>query len=188
MSLVTLQDYKEYHGISSTTNDTRLELLVDLVSELVEAYLGRKILTNTYTDQYYEYLGGYVYRSNFPITTVSKFETYDTGNGDWTEWVVADDVFLSEDDGILEVINDDIKNYVSTKRSKPVRVTYDGGYSTTPSDLKLAIFDLITYYNKREQTPAKSFNSQSVDTSAGLNGSEMPAHIKRVLALYRVRD
>jgi hypothetical protein len=69
-----------------------------------------------------------------------------------------------------------------------VRVTYTGGYATTPADLKLATFDLVTYYYKKESTPQKAvsagitLSSRSTPTD---KPSDFPAHIKRILDLYR---
>lgn len=185
MALVSLQEYKEYYNINSTTNDVRLSLLTELVGDLVESYIGRNILNDTYTNVLEENLNGYVYLDNFPIAYVDTLSYLSKETDAWVD-MVATDYVIHADEGILEIVNPDVLARISSKHSRAIRATYEGGYNDTPSDLKLAIFDLLTYYYKREQTPSRSFNSQSVDTSAGLKGSEMPAHIKRVLALYRV--
>jgi len=69
-----------------------------------------------------------------------------------------------------------------------IRVTYTGGYSSTPEDLKLAAFDLVTYYFKKESTPHKSVSAGitlSSRTTPTDKPSDFPAHIKRILDLYR---
>lgn len=187
MALVTLQEYKDYYAISSTTGDSRISLLVDLVSDLVDNYLGRNIQLGTYTNNLEELLGTFIYLDNFPIASVTTLEYFSNTSETWVTIDAADYEVYSET-GIIELIDTSITADISTKRSKAVRVTYQGGFSTIPSDLKLAVFDLITYYNKREQTPVRSFNSTNTDTSGTFSGSEMPAHIKRVLSLYRNRD
>lgn len=185
MALVTLQEYKDYYSINSTTNDTRLNLLVDLVSELVETYVSREIDSTTYTNKAFELLGNYVYLDNFPVTTLTTLEYL---HRDSKTWIVipSEDYYLEGDNGVLEILDPETTVLVAADRNKAIRATYEGGYLTVPSDLKLAIFDLITYYNKREQTPVRSVQGQNIDNSAGINGSEMPPHIKRVLSLYRV--
>ncbi len=74
--------------------------------------------------------------------------------------------------------------------AKSVKVVYKGGYSSTPSDLKLACFDLITYYMKKESTPIKSIpGSGSINHASPTNiPSDFPPHIKRILELYRNID
>ena len=73
------------------------------------------------------------------------------------------------------------------KGTKSVKVVYKGGYSATPGDLKLACFDLMTYYLKKESTPAKAMpgsNIKNISKSQSLH-SEFPPHIKRILEHYR---
>lgn len=187
MALVTLQEYKDYYDINSTDKDTRLQLIVDLVSDLVESYCGRVILSATYTDKKKEIIRTSIFLDNFPLTDVATVKYYSIVTGDL---VTADtsDYIVYEDEGIIEFINGAVIAAFDSVRTKNSEVTYTGGYATTPADLKLAIFDLITYYNKREQSPQRSFNNQTVDTSKSFSGSEMPAHIKRVLALYRIYE
>jgi hypothetical protein len=73
--------------------------------------------------------------------------------------------------------------------TKSVKLIYKGGYSSTPSDLKLACFDLITYYMKKESTPNKAIpGSASINNIAGSTPSDFPPHIKRILELYRNID
>ena len=67
-------------------------------------------------------------------------------------------------------------------------MTYTAGYETTPEDLKLAVFDLVTYYHRNEhkqrmnQGPAAINNPGSTSLR---NNSDFPDHIKRVLDMYR---
>lgn len=74
--------------------------------------------------------------------------------------------------------------------SKSVKLVYKGGYSSTPSDLKLACFDLITYYMKKESTPNKAIpGSATINNVVGsVMPSDFPPHIKRILELYRNID
>lgn len=77
-----------------------------------------------------------------------------------------------------------------TDGTKSVKVIYKGGYSSTPSDLKLACLDLITYYMKKESTPNKAIpGSANITNVAGSSiPSDFPPHIKRILELYRNID
>jgi hypothetical protein len=69
-----------------------------------------------------------------------------------------------------------------------VKVTYKGGFSSTPEDLKLACYDLITYYYKKESTPRKAISDGGTLASSSTptdKPSDFPSHIKRILDLYR---
>jgi hypothetical protein len=79
------------------------------------------------------------------------------------------------------------KSLVFPKGPKAVKLVYKGGFSSTPADLKLACYDLTTYYLKKESTPAKSMpgsDIKNISRSQSLH-SEFPPHIKRILEHYR---
>jgi hypothetical protein len=70
-----------------------------------------------------------------------------------------------------------------------VKVTYNAGYSATPKDLKLALFDLVNYYLRDEHKERRSIAGatlQNQGTSGLTSSTDFPDHIKRVLDLYRV--
>ena len=71
--------------------------------------------------------------------------------------------------------------------TRSVKLVYKGGYSAVPGDLKLAVYDLITYYLKKEATPAKSMPGSEIKnvTKSQTLHSEFPPHIKRILEHYR---
>ena len=71
--------------------------------------------------------------------------------------------------------------------TRSVKLVYKGGYSAVPGDLKLAVYDLITYYLKKEATPAKSMPGSEIKniTKTQTLHSELPPHIKRILEHYR---
>ena len=69
-----------------------------------------------------------------------------------------------------------------------VRVTYRAGYDSTPADLKLAIFDLITYYLRDEHKERRTLGGASIQNQSSTtqrNNVTFPDHIKRVLDLYK---
>ena len=76
------------------------------------------------------------------------------------------------------------------KGVRAVKLVYKGGYASTPADLKLAIFDLITYYLKKEATPKKQIPGMASQDNASASKlpADFPPHIKRILDLYRNID
>ena len=69
-----------------------------------------------------------------------------------------------------------------------VKVVYKAGYSATPTDLKLALIDLITYYHKDEHKQRQTLGGASLQnqgTSSQRDNPGFPDHIKRVLDMYK---
>ena len=66
------------------------------------------------------------------------------------------------------------------------RVKYTAGYAELPLDIKLAVFDLIHYYEHEENVTLKSLGSATLENPFAIAQTNFPAHITRVLNLYRV--
>ena len=67
-----------------------------------------------------------------------------------------------------------------------VRVSYNGGYSSIPSDLKLAALEMIkVIYKGRSGSETVRFQGDS-STSHKLSVDEFPPQVRRVLNLYRL--
>ena len=75
------------------------------------------------------------------------------------------------------------------KGPKSVKVVYTAGYTSTPEDLKLAMFDLVKYYLKDERRERMSISGATVENplSSSLAGNiGFPDHIKRILDMYKI--
>lgn len=67
-----------------------------------------------------------------------------------------------------------------------IRVTYNGGYSTIPEDLKLAVFEMSKIiYKGSAGTQSSRFQGESKD-SYNLGVDDFPPQVRRVLNLYRL--
>lgn len=179
-NLATLDEFKIYSGMKNPENDERTEAVLSSVSSLIKTYCGRTF--NDYSnDEFEEYFDGkqtYVYPREFPIIEVTTME-YSFDNGiTYTEGVAGTDY-------IIDRRNDRI--YLPTAQSYSdiggVRLVYTGGYTSVPSDLKLAVYDMALMYLKAESVPKKTQGFTSVEY---ITSADFPSHIKRVLDLYRV--
>jgi hypothetical protein len=180
INLIDIDEYKIYAKISSTDQDDKLDLLSISISELVKIYCARSFV-DYYSEDKTEYFNGgsdIYYTSEMPIVTITSVST----SVDYGQTYVA---LVNYTDYILDISNDRLLIPGAENIDSPnyFKVIYKAGYPSIPADLKLALFDLIDYYMKKESTPRKSSSDVSVQY---ITNSDFPPHIKRVLDLYRI--
>ena len=191
--LVTLEEYKDAENINTTKDDTRLSALIVSVSQLVKTYCGNSIIdfysTNKIETFNIDWDTPIVQLTESPVVEVSlvqerdgyssSYVTLTTGAYEYFLDTATDSVIRTREQGTH-------KNW---KRGVgAVKVTYKAGYSSTPADLKLAIFDLITYYHKDEHKQRRTIAGASIQNETSTsqrNNVAFPDHIKRVLDLYK---
>ena len=191
--LVTLAQYKEAEGISSSKDDLRFNSIVPSVSELVKTYCGNSFVdfyssnkTETFTIDWDTYV---VQLTESPVNSIVSVQERETYGAAYSTLTTSDsDYYLeSSTDSILRT-NDSGRYQNWPKGVGAVKVVYTGGYSEVPADLKLAVFDLITYYYKDEHKQRQSIAGASLQNQ-GSSSQRMnvgfPDHIKRVLDLYK---
>ncbi|HIE78513.1 MAG TPA: hypothetical protein EYP92_06830 [Candidatus Thioglobus sp.] len=186
--LVTSDEYKDYQGITSSTNDSKLSVLTGHVSDLIKNYCGRTFCDwyNVTKTEYFDTTKvNKLYTVEWPInTTYASTEVAYSKDGGvtYTALVKNTDYYLDEDG--IRADYSGLINFLSSNLFKGIRVKYRGGYDSinVPKDLKLATYDLITYYLRKEQSPRKSIGDTSVEH---VKSTDFPPHIKRVLDLYR---
>ena len=188
--LVTLAEYKEAEGISSPKEDLRLATLVPAVSQLVKTYCANSIIdfysTNkveTFSIDWDTYL---VQLTESPVNAIVSVQNRDSVTESYSTVPTTDYYLDTATDSVLYVTG---STYINWPRGAgAVKVTYTAGYASTPKDLKLAVFDLITYYLKDEHKERRTLGGASIQNqgSTSLRDSvAFPDHIKRVLDLYK---
>lgn len=182
-NLVTLDEYKLHASINSTDFDDKLDGIIKRVSSLVKSYCGRTFIDNydKYTLEFipvveYTNYGGNYFPKEFPLQEVLSVELSEDGGTTYT--VLSSDWYWDRSKDCV-AITDQLPN----DSPNAYKITYKGGFVKTPEDLKLAVLDLIDFYYKNESTPRKTVNSTTVEYVTDAN---FPAHIRRVLDLYRV--
>ena len=192
--LITVSEYKTAEGIAGSQHDARLAVLVPQVSDLVKKYCGTTFVdfyssAKTETFNISDNYTSVVVMSEVPLNSVTSVKERDNPSTAYT-------TLTNNTDYYIDTTSDSIFRLDSDGNRKPfkqgfgaVEVVYTAGYSTTPKDLELAIFDLITYYLKDEHKQRMTLGGATIQNqgSAGLRTStDFPDHIKRVLDLYRV--
>ena len=191
--LITLEEYKDAENINTTKDDTRLSALIVSVSQLVKTYCANSIIdfystnkTETFNIDWNSHI---VQLTESPIVEVSLVQERDSYQESYTTLTTtAHEYFLDEKtDSIIRTnAGNTYKNW--PRGAGAVKVIYNAGYASTPADLKLAIFDLVTYYHKDEHKQRQTIAGASIQNETSTsqrNNVEFPDHIKRVLDLYK---
>lgn len=182
--LVTVAEYKAYAGISSTTQDTAIGIVIGKVSHLVKNICRRTFLD--YVDEYKTDVfpggTGRLLLPETPILNVASVEFSDNYGKDYVELIEFEDYVVDQQQDAVEIIAYALREY---KRVNAFRVTYTAGYESIPEDLKLAVFDLVGYYIRNDAAihSHKTIGANTVQIEYITNTS-LPAHIKRVLDLH----
>lgn len=182
--LITVDDYKIYAGITSLEQDEKLDLLVPMVSNFVKSYCARSFIDNydiassAFTDitQYFSGGSDIVYTEEFPIVTVQSVSYSEDYGQTYTTLTEYTDYVVDKQHDRVSIFNAE-----TIESPNYFKIIYKGGYSETPPEVKLACYDLVEYYMRKESAPRKTQGSVSIEyVREGL-----PNHIKRVLDLYR---
>ena len=191
--LVTLSDYKDAEGIGSPKDDLRISRIIPSVSELVKTYCANTFVdfvSSDKTEEFDIYWDTYaVQLTESPVISITSaqersgydqsYATLTTGAYEYYLDKRTDSVIRTNESGAR--LN--WKHGVGS-----VKVVYRAGYSSTPEDLKLAVFDLVTYYLKDEHKERRTLGGASIQnqsSSTQRDNVAFPDHIKRVLDLYK---
>lgn len=183
-NLITLAEYKAYAGLNTPNQDTQISNLIPGICQYVETYCNRKFQQHV-TNPITEVFSGKNYPislKHHPIISIQRVEeSTDCGSeyidmDEFSQWV-----FDREESNIVSPYGEfapGINRYA---------VSYTYGFPTLPEDLKLAIFDLVKYYMRNDMAvhSNKAPGTQAVQIDYQTNAS-IPAHIRRILDLYRV--
>ncbi len=193
-NLITIDEYKTYKSINSETDDSIISLLIGSVSNYIKEYTNRDFIDYAHTDkvEFFDAVSyGTYYPKEFPLLSVTEVATSADGGVTWTVLVEDTDYFVSIDSegGDDSIVNNTVYTGfgMGTILFKSGRITYKGGYTETPLDLKLATMDLVHYYRTEAYTESKALQGASVaNPIMVVKSNALPMHIKRVLDNYRV--
>ena len=198
--LVTLQQYKDFNGLESVKNDARINNIIDNVSQLVKNYCASSIIdyassAKTEFITIKDDLVDTIILEESPLITVTSIQERTSQSDAYVTLITENSDSSGKYEYLTNTESDSIVRTTATgtksfpKGRKAVEVIYRAGYTTTPDDLKLAVFDLIKYYMKDERKERMSISGASVENplSSSLSGNiGFPDHIKRILDMYKI--
>lgn len=163
--LVALNDMKAYLSIPilDTTYDAFLNTQIDIVSEAIEGYCGRKFLEDTYTQVFYpkdiQVMPKYLMLYHYPVTEViSIFE----------DGVELTDFITLYSQGRIDKRLGRFFCY----GVEDVTVNYKAGFITCPKTIESVVYAIVEEkYNKRKAGLNVNFGSdvQSISIPGSIN-------------------
>jgi len=188
--LITLREYKDLEGIQNPKDDYNLSQLIVSVSQLVKTYCGNSFVdfysTNKVETFSINWETTLIQLTESPVNTIVSVEIRDSVTSSYSTVQTTDYYLDSNTDTVFYVTGSSYKNW--PRGPGAVRITYTAGYQNLPSDLKLAVIDLITYYYRDEYKERRTLAGatlQNPGSSSQDSSVAFPDHIKRVLDLYK---
>ena len=199
-NLVTLQNYKDFAGITGVSEDAKLNVIIPSISQAVKSYCGSSIVDyySTNKTEYFDFTNDMTYQimvDESPIVSVVSVEERDSQSDSYVTLISENSDGSNKYDYIVDTERDMIIRTTSTgdkmfpKGRKAVKVVYKAGYASTPADLKLACFDMIKYYLKDERKSNLVISGAQVQNAVSTSlrdNIDFPDHIKRILDFYKV--
>ena len=197
--LITLQQYKDFAGLTGVTMDARINVIVDSVIKLVKNYCGTSFIDDysSAKTEYFDIKDNVTTRvmlDEGPVNTVTSVQERDSQADSYVTLITENSDNSGKYEYIVDTMTDSIVrtdenvDKAFPKGRKAVKVVYTAGYSSCPEDLKLALFDLVKYYLKDERKERMTIAGATVQNSVSTsikNNAGFPDHIKRVLDMYK---
>jgi len=187
MSILDLNVYKEFQGITSDTNDNKLTKIIHAVNAFIPSYCNRSFIDyySTPKVEYFDATQQDYFPQEFPILTVSSVKyssnndgVYDTTLTEYTDYVV--DRLASR---IVAVGYQFIYSPIEINSGQ---LTYTAGYSEYPEDIVQAAVLLTEYFAEEAYNPRKSLSGSSIDHTVQVDlTARLPQHIRRILEHHR---
>ena len=199
-NLVTLQQYKDFAGIKGVGEDAKINVILPAISQAVKTYCGTSFIDFYSNDktEFFDILDTSttaVMVDESPLVSVSQVQERQSQSESYVTLITENSNGSGKYEYIVDTALDMVRRTTATsdkafpKGRKAVKVVYRSGYASTPSDLKLACFDLIKYYLKDERKSGMTISGAQIRNEVSTSLREnigFPDHIKRILDFYKV--
>ena len=186
-NLITLQQFKDAEGIQSPRDDYKISRIIDSVSQLVKTYCANSFVDFFSTNKVEEFSINWetyaVQLTESPVNAIVSVQKRDAVDASYTTLGASEYYLDKVTDSVLYVTGTGYQNWPIGAGA--VKVTYTAGYSSTPSDLQIAVIDLINYYFKDEHKTRRTLSGATLENPESGEGKGFPDHIKRVLDMYK---
>ena len=194
--MTDLNVFWAYKKIEHNKDDNQLGALIPAISQLVKTYTGNAVvdyatINKVETFDIYDSLTSELFLTESPLTDVGLVQERDSLADSYTTLTEDTDYYVDKEHDRIYRVNGISSIKYFPKGFASVKITYRAGYESCPEDLKLAVYDLITYYLKEEYKGRRSMAGATLQNEASTTIKDdigFPDHIKRVLDMYKIID
>lgn len=196
-ALTTVARAKLYLGITTSADDTLIERLIDVATDTIESFCGRRFKKTTYTDELYDGTGGdSLVLKQYPVVAGQAFTLNERAGSDNVSnfsTLSSNIYFVKNDRGIVQFSSGIFLPY-----PQRYKITYTAGYdfdNTTPGataesvglgDLEEACWQLVgNAYSDRKHNDAVASESIGNYSVSFRRDISMSASLKATLERYR---
>lgn len=178
---------KAFLGIAETDNDhdQLLNFFVNAASANCNKYTNRLLKARDLTEYYSGNGKNVLFVNNYPINSItSLYDDTDRNYGSETE--ITSDYYeiLPENDKCMVVYVDSNFN----EGFNNIKIIYNAGYVTIPSDLQQACLEIIAYMYKNSEEGRMGLSSRNIgEGSIAIDVVDMPRFSSKILNQYRRR-
>jgi hypothetical protein len=199
-NLITLQEYKDFAGMSGLTEDAKINVIIPSISQAVKTYCGTSFVDYYSSDktEFFDITDSsttLVMVDESPLVSVSQVQERESQADSYVTLISENSDGSGKYEYIVDTERDVIRRTTDSRDKafpvgrKAVKVVYRAGYASTPPDLKLACFDLVKYYLKDERKVQQSISGAQIRNQVSTSqrdNIDFPDHIKRILDFYKV--
>jgi hypothetical protein len=204
LALTTASEYKTYAGISGSTDDTFIGVILLVAEKYVANICNRTFESATVTEIYDGNGEESIVLRRPPVTSVTSVE-FAVSSTTWTT-VPSEAYRIDLAAGVLSMANSSATflNFDDSLVDRPwqigmrpsfprgrsnIRVVYVGGYATIPDDLKFVVWSMMDmmFANRRANLGMQSESIDSYSYTRVL-GADMRAHWESMLGSYVLRS
>lgn len=156
MQLTSTANVKSFAGISVSTYDTLLGLLIDGVSSYIENETGRTFASAAYTEYFNGGADEFCIKNRPIASTPAVVISYNNGTNSVPNWVAVsvDDIAVDYTTGLITCTYGHLPRGVQN-----VKIVYTGGYASSPADLELVCKQLVAKAFEQRKATGKTRES-----------------------------
>lgn len=189
MSLVTLQEIKDFLGITGSAQDAKLTIFQESVEASVKNYCDCAFEPVAVTGELHDGTTSDVIVPKFsPLISIQGLYFWTDVDGTGGTQMDEDRDFYFDENAIT------LREQYSPRGRGIVRIDYTHGYATVPGDVKLAILQSVKAELRRDSNNTEHIASRSkMNESEGFNAAwdkktGLPSQIISKLQPYRVYE
>jgi len=185
--LAARADIKTMLGLTDTTQDALLDIIKSGVEAWVKNFTGRDLLVTSYTE-YHDGDGSNVVRlDQRPITAITSIYADPSRLFEAATLIPSTDIISDTKGQRLGFV--ELLTYKFTKGLKSTRVIYSAGYSTVPTDLSMAVKQIVCkQFKVISKKMFAEVSQQAGDMTVTLSVDAWPKDAMEVIRSYRRMD